>query len=87
MAGLSAFTDIAACDVLQTSSAAKYGISPAGVTATVRGEHIATISAVSTAMAYFLIDTILSILRTDVNRNLLNRTYTEKSKNTQPKSA
>jgi len=77
MAGLSAFTDIAACDVLQTSSAARYGISPAGVTAIVRGEHIASISAVSTTMAYCLIDFILAILRTDVNRNLLTTNYTE----------
>jgi len=50
------------------------------VTATVRGEHIAAISAVSTNMAQFLIDSILSILRADVNRNLLrsspnNQTY------------
>jgi hypothetical protein len=87
MAGLSAFTDIAACDVLQTSSAARHGISPAGATVTVRGKHIENISTISTATAYFLIDTILSILRTDVNRKLLNCTYTEKSKKTRPKSA
>jgi|MudIll2142460700_1097286.scaffolds.fasta_scaffold1642213_1 hypothetical protein len=80
MTGLSAFTDIAAGDALHTSSAARYGIFPAGVTATVRGEHIEKMSAISTAVEQFFIGPILSILQTDVNRNLVNGTFYEKGK-------
>ncbi len=62
MTGLSAFTDIAAWEVLQTSSTAIQGLSPAGAAAGVRGTHTATQSAISRAMATCFISFIFAIL-------------------------
>lgn len=71
MAGLSAFRDTAACDVLQTSSAAILGASPANAPAADKGTHIATMTAVNSAMVTGFIYVIFAILPTDVNRNFL----------------